>query len=291
MEPLEVAQSYFDAWNLQDPSEIAATFAPGGTYHDPATGQPLSGQAIADYTGGLFAAFPDLSFEIVSAGVTGDGTVAAQWIMRGTNSGPFGGGPPTGQSVELPGADFIVVYGDKIRSVQGYLDQRTFVEQLGLQVIVQPYSIGPVSFGDSVHLNLGKPTKPGAFSITAINVRSDEEAQEVRGFGRRILQEMAQMPGFISALTAKNGMKLFTMTAWENPDSPKQLLQGGAHKEAMERFFGPDFSTGGMTSVWVPDRVNAAWVRCQHCGDMVAHPGGDGKCRCGQTLPEQTPYW
>ena len=150
MEALEVAQAYFDAWNLQDPAEIAATFAPGGTYNDPTTGQPLSGQAIVEYTSGLFTAFPDLSFEIVSAGVTGDGTVGAQWLMRGTNSGSFGGGPPTGQMVELPGADFIAVDGDKIRSVQGYFDQRTLVEQLGLQVIVQPYSIGPASFGSSV---------------------------------------------------------------------------------------------------------------------------------------------
>ena len=103
MEPLEVAQAYFDAWNLQDPAEIAATFAPGGTYADPTTGQPLSGQAIVEYTSGLVSAFPDLSFGIVSTGVAGDGTVAAQWRMEGTNSGPFGGEPPTGQTVELPG--------------------------------------------------------------------------------------------------------------------------------------------------------------------------------------------
>ena len=134
-------------------------------------------------------------------------------------------------------------------------------------------------------------TSCGAFSITSINVRSDEEAQEVRGFGRRILQEMAQMPGFISALTAKNGPHLFTITAWEYANGPKQLLQRGAHKEAMERFFGPDFSTGGMTSVWVPDRINAMWVRCPHCGRMVVHSGEDQKCQCGQVLPEHAPYW
>ena len=53
MELLEVAQAYFDAWNLQDPAEIAATFAPDGTYADPTPGQPLSGQAIVEYTSGL----------------------------------------------------------------------------------------------------------------------------------------------------------------------------------------------------------------------------------------------
>ncbi len=71
--------------------------------------------------------------------------VAAQWVMRGTNTGPFGGGPSTGQSVALPGADFISVEGDKIRSVQGYFDQKTFVEQLGLQVIVRVLLVSPGS--------------------------------------------------------------------------------------------------------------------------------------------------
>ncbi len=291
MEPLEVAQAYFDEWNLQDPAEIAATFAPGGTYNDPTTGQPLSGQAIVEHTSGLFTAFPDLSFEIVSAGVTGDGTVGAQWLMRGTNSGSFGGGSPTGQTVELPGADFIVVDGDKIRSVQGYFGQRTLVEQLGLQVIVQPYSIGPISFGSSVYVNQGDCSKPGAFSITSISLHSDEEAQEVSGFGARILREMTQMPGFISAVIARAGLRMFTISAWEDVESPKQLLRGGAHKEAMDRVLGPDFATGFMTSVWVPDRINPMWVRCPHCDRMVVHSGKDEKCQCGQTLPENIPYW
>jgi predicted ester cyclase len=80
------------------------------------------------YTSGLFAAFPDLSFEIISAAQTGDDTVSAQWMMRGTNTGPMAGVPPTGMAVALPGADFITVDGDKIRSVQGYFDQKTFLE-------------------------------------------------------------------------------------------------------------------------------------------------------------------
>ena len=35
MDPLAVAQRYFDAWNARDPEAIAAAFAPGGTYSDP----------------------------------------------------------------------------------------------------------------------------------------------------------------------------------------------------------------------------------------------------------------
>ena len=119
------------------------------------------------------------------------------------------------------GADFIVVDDDKTHSVQGYFDQRSFVEQLGLQVIVQPYSIGLASFGSSVYVSQGDRSKPGAFSMTSISLHSDEEAQEVSGGGGRILREMAQMPGFISAVTARAGLRMFTMSAWEAVDSPK----------------------------------------------------------------------
>ena len=288
MNPLDVTQTYFDAWNQRDPAAIVATFAQGGTYSDP-TVPALTGSALATYTSGLFAAFPDLSFEIVSAAQTGDYTVAAQWMMRGTNAGPFAGSPPTGSTVALPGADFITVDGDKIRSVQGYFDQKTFLEQLGLQVIAQPYSIGPVSLGTGSTMQVGKHTKPGAFSLTSIRVRSDE-VQQLREYTRRVLAEMAQMPGFISwtGLFANNCG--YTITAWEDAESASQLLRAGAHREAMKVFFGPEFAEGAMTSVWIPHHINALWVRCTACGRMSDYDQDEGKCQCGQSLPH-LPYW
>lgn len=289
MKPVDVAHRYFDAWNNRDPAAIVATFAAGGTYSDTTTGGELTGRAIADYTKGLFEAFPDLSFDLVTTDPTGDGRVAAQWLMRGTNSGPMAGNPPTGGTIALPGADFIQVVGNKIRSVQGYFDQRAFAEQLGLQVILAPQSMGPVSFGTANYVQQGKLTKPGAFSLTSITVRSDEEAGEVQQRSQQVVGQMMQMPGFISFTGIAVGHRLFTITAWEDPESPRQLLRGGAHKEAVERFLGPDFTAGVMTSVWVPDRINTMWVRCTACGRMA--DSESGKCRCGQPLPEHPPYW
>ncbi len=291
MSSLDVTQKYFDAWNRRDPAGIVATFADGGTYNDPSSGGDLTGQALVEYTSGLFSSFPDLSFDIVRAAPAGDNLVAAQWVMKGTNTGPFGGGPPTGQSVALPGADFILVEGEKIRSVQGYFDQKTFVEQLGLQAIVQPYFIGPFTFGTSVRWTTGKRTKPGAFSLTWIEVHSDEEANEVRERSQRIGQEMMQMPGFISSANMAIGHRLITTTAWEDSESPRRLTQEGAHKESMDRFFGPDFAAAVHTMVWVPERINPMWVRCTECGQMTDYDQGQGRCRCGQLLPEHPPYW
>lgn len=217
--------------------------------------------------------------------------MAAQWVMRGTNSGSLKGNPPTERAVSLPGADFITVENDHILSVQGYFDQTTFAKQLGLQVLVQPHNIGPVSFGNSIYLQLGNNVKPGAFSLTSISVRSVEEAQEVRGHSRQILQEMAQIPGFISALTARSGCRMFTITAWQDAENPRQLLRDGAHQEAMGQFFGPDLSAGAMTSVWVPERINAMWVRCTACNNMVDFERYEGKCQCGESLPDPPPFW
>ena len=288
MNPLDVAHTYFNAWNRRDAAAIVATFVKGGTYSDP-TVPALTGNALATYTSSLFAAFPDLSFEIVSAAQMGDHTVAAQWMMRGTNSGPFAGSPPTGSTVALPGADFITVDEDKIRTVQGYFDQKTFLEQLGLQVIAQPYSLGPISFGVGATMQVGKHTKPGAFSLTSIRVRADE-VQQLQEYSMPILSQLAQLPGFISFTSLLANNCGYTITAWEDAESASQLLRAGAHREAMQVFFGHEFAEGGMTSVWIPHHINALWVRCTACGRMSDYDQDEGKCQCGESLPH-LPYW
>jgi hypothetical protein len=196
-----------------------------------------------------------------------------------------------GGTVALPGADFIAVEGDKIRSVQGYFDSSAFAEQLGLQVIVQPRSVGPFSFGFSVRAQSGNHTKPGAFSLTWIQVRSEEEAQQVRNYSRAAAAEMVEMPGFIAWIGAGIGERLFTITAWEDAESTQQLRRSGPHEEAVERFFTTDFATSVLTSVWKPERINALWVRCEACGSLEDYELSRGISQCGQPLPEPPPYW
>jgi len=289
MEALAVAQRYFAAWNRRDPSAVVETFVEDGTYSDPTAPSGLRGAAIAQYVAGLLTAFPDLSFEIVSAAPTGDRSVAAQWLMRGTNTGPLPGAPPTGRTVALPGADFIVTAGDKVRSVHGYFDQRTFVEQLGLQVAIVPPSAGPLAFGTAVYFQPGTLAKPGAISVTAIQVRSQDEVGRVVEYSRRIVQEVAQMPGFLGFVGATVGHRLMTVTAWDNVERPAQLLRGGTHGEAMQAFFGSDFAAGGVTGVWVPHHINTMWVRCGSCGRMA--DARQAACPCGTPLPPHPAYW
>ena len=103
MNAIEVVKSYIDAWNRHDADAIVALFAEGGTYSNPVAGQGLTGEAIGGFAKGVFTAFPDVAFDIVSIGDTGGGLVASQWLARGANTGPLGdGSPPTGRRVTVP---------------------------------------------------------------------------------------------------------------------------------------------------------------------------------------------
>jgi steroid delta-isomerase-like uncharacterized protein len=291
MEALECAQQYFNAWNRRDADAVLATFEQNGTYCDPASGGRLHGDALRGYMNGLWAAFPDLSFEIASAGLAGENLVAAQWIMRGTNSGSMMGLPPTGKSVTVSGADFLRIAEGRIQTVDGYFDSRAVPEQLGLQVLVQPKEIGPFAFGNATRGWAGKDTKPGAFSITVLEARSAEEIQGVERQSAEIVEEMLAMKGFLGFVGVTVGKRMMTISAWETAKDPRQLLAGGRHANGMKAFFGTDLASGGFTSVWVPDRINTRWVRCDSCNRMTDHERSSGVCACGKKLPDPLPYW
>jgi heme-degrading monooxygenase HmoA len=246
-------------------------------------------EAIGGYVTGLWTSFPDLSFKIVSAGLVGNGVVAAQWVMQGTNHGPVLGLPPTGKCIELPGADFIRVSEGVIRSVEGYFDSKLFVEQIGLQAIVQPYTVGPYTFGTAVSVKTGKPTRPGAFSITSLHVRSEQEVDYVSNTSRQIVLEMQEMPGFISWVGLRIGDMMMTVTAWEQLEHIRLFMRNATHKRAVKDVFDPGVASSLMTSVWLPDRISAI-VRCSTC-DQLVHDRTEGRCVCGAQLPEPLAYW
>ena len=126
----EAVKIYFDAWNQHDPGAILDSLTPDGTYSDPVGGKNLSGQAYADYANSLFVAFPDLKLELISNTVSSTGVVAAPWLLFGTHKGSVGDFIPTGNSITLPGCDFISVENGKVKNVIGYFDPDFLFEQL-----------------------------------------------------------------------------------------------------------------------------------------------------------------
>ncbi|MGA7179496.1 MAG: ester cyclase [Thiobacillaceae bacterium] len=285
--PSDVLQRYFDAWNAHDAAGIVSTFTSDGVYQDPNT--RAHGDEIGAYAQSLWVAFPDLSFEVVSKAGTDAGMVAAEWLMTGTNTGPFQGLPPSGNKVSLAGADFIKVSGGQIESVTGYFDTKVIPEQLGLQVLVQPSQVGPFSFGYRVFAQTGKLQKPGAFGITSI-WNSAEDTEEIKNQSREIARELLHMDGFIGLALARAGGRGVTISAWEKPEDVRRIMQSPAHSDAMKRFW-DSLSDAAFTSVWVPDHINPLWVRCTECRRMNNHEEKNGQCTCGSKLPDPPPYF
>lgn len=178
---------------------------------------------------------------------------------------------------------------DGIKEVKGYFDSRAVPDQLGLQVLVQPFKVGPFSFGNSTSVQSGKKTKPGAFAITTI-WNADEQTEEIRALTKMTANEMMNMEGFIGVSFFRIGDRGVTISAWEKPEQTKQLMKGGTHAEAVRKFWA-GLSESAFTSVWVPHRINPLWLRCTVCNKMNDYEKSSGVCKCGESLPEPHPYF
>jgi steroid delta-isomerase-like uncharacterized protein len=275
MNPLQVVQSYFDAWNRRDAAAIIASLTSDGVYADPLVPQGVSGSALVGYVQRLWEAFPNLHFELASADVMDESHVAAQWIMYGTNTGAFNGLPPTGKSFKTLGADFIEVADGKVKRVQGYFDSGEVPRQLGLQVVVQPECAGPFEFGTSLRVATGKKTKPGEIIVTVLEANTPADVAHVRERSRTIALEMLKMKGFISLAAMTLGQRMITISAWENPGDAHQLMQSGTHPQASKLYYSQPLSQGGVMMWLKPERFLASAYDAPS-GRMLRYNDGEG---------------
>jgi steroid delta-isomerase-like uncharacterized protein len=259
-------EQYFDAWNSHRPEAVPAALTDGGTYEDPTTGGPLSGDALTASVAGVLAGFPDVHFEIVSLATTGD-RATAQWRMQGTNTGPLPGGPATGATLDLPGADFFTydADADKISSVVGYFDTATMLGQLGLQAHITPNDIeGVVSFGYSTRVETGREVAPGAFTVTWIEVDA-EHSPLLTEKTTAIVMEQLGNDEYLGSCFATIGRRNYTFTGWTTPEAAQEALRGDAHSTAMKLAQTGGFGDNarGITSMRTPQFLNG-----------VFHPAG-----------------
>ena len=73
MKSTEVARRYHEAWNGRDADALVATFTKDGTFCNPDTYPGVSGEALAAYVKGLWAAFPDFHLELLNGGKSSRG--------------------------------------------------------------------------------------------------------------------------------------------------------------------------------------------------------------------------
>jgi steroid delta-isomerase-like uncharacterized protein len=290
MSQLESARRYVDAWNARDAARLAEAFLPGGTYEDPNTRGPIGPGPLGQYAAGLWTAFPDLTFEELDYQVTTGGEIVFRWMMRGTNRGSLRGLPPTGAAVALPGVDLITARDGGVLRVQGYFDRTSLMEQLGVQVHVQPHAVGPVRFGVCTSVKSNNPAPPGAVSLTMIEARNDDEVQQIRDVSRRIMLQLCGMPGFLSFQGAVIGRRLTTVTLWESREAQRQVMREANHKQASHEMFAGAVGGAFNASAWSLERLGELWIRCPACGELR-----DGQtqqaCRCGVPAEARPAFW
>lgn len=290
--PIEVAQAYLQHWNNHDGDAVGALFAPGGTYVDPCLQGPLPREEIATYVAGLVAAFPDLTFVTGAISVDGE-RVIAQWRMRGTNTGPLRDAEPTGRTCDLLGVDVITVGPEGIISVVGYFDQKTLIEQLGVQILLVPQDEWPMHYGSSSRTDLGNITVPGAITMTWIQVDTDEEQKKVRLRGSSIVAALAAEPGLIGFLEAFSDHRGHTLAAWTSAQAAEAAIaRCKPHHQAMDQVFTGELAGRLFTSVWVPYRLNDQLARCPACAHLVRIPTGakTASCQCGAGRVQLSSY-
>jgi uncharacterized protein (TIGR02246 family) len=129
LEPVQVrdiARRYTAAWNSQDPSQVAAFYAPHGSLRvndaDPAVGR----SAVTEVGRGFMTAFPDLQLTMDDVRMEGERAIY-HWTLTGTNTGPGGTGHPvrfSGFEVWDLGADGLIAES------QGHFDEASYQHQL-----------------------------------------------------------------------------------------------------------------------------------------------------------------
>ena len=83
-----------------DPAAMRDLVAPDFLDHDPLPGQPAGAEGAEYVVSTMHTAHPDLQFTIDDQVAEAD-RVTIRWTLRGTNTGPMLGRPPSGQPVEL----------------------------------------------------------------------------------------------------------------------------------------------------------------------------------------------
>lgn len=119
------ANRYTDAWNSQDPQQVAEFFAGDATLF--INGTPAQGrEAITEVAQGFMAGFPDMKLSLVELLIRGE-TVIYHWNFVGSNTGPGG----TGNAVDFSGYEEWTMGNDELiaRSL-GNFDEKEYHRQL-----------------------------------------------------------------------------------------------------------------------------------------------------------------
>jgi hydroxyacylglutathione hydrolase len=128
----DVARRYFEAVAESDSDEMAKFWTADGIDHIAPVGDLRGPDEVRQFFTGLFAAFPDMRFEVREL-VSEGNQAAVHWHARGTFCGaPFQNIDPTGALLDLEGIDLLTIEDGLIKRNDAYYDGTQFARQIGL---------------------------------------------------------------------------------------------------------------------------------------------------------------
>ena len=134
--PLEkVIAAYNDAWNRHDVDAILAMHTDDTVFENHTSGGKAIGKvALREVLAGVFATFPDLTFEARRT-YARDGVVTQEWTASGTLAKPYAKGSktvnPGGSKIRWNGVDVIPFRGELVARKDVYADSMSFLKALG----------------------------------------------------------------------------------------------------------------------------------------------------------------
>jgi steroid delta-isomerase-like uncharacterized protein len=128
-----VNEAYLNAWNSHDAQAVGAFFTRGAIYDDRGASEVARGpEEITAHAARVFAAFPDLRFEIVRI-AEGVDFSAGEWRAEMTHEGELFGLAATGRKLTAEGVDVATFGGDDLIShLVSYYDGAAMMRDLGL---------------------------------------------------------------------------------------------------------------------------------------------------------------
>lgn len=118
-------------WNEGNLDLAEQIYAPDVVRHDYGLKKDFAGlDAQKDLVTQNRTSFPDLRLTIDEMIVMGD-TIAMRWTLSGTNNGPIGEIPATGNKVQFPGVSVVHMVNGKAIEIWDVYNQLDIMEQLG----------------------------------------------------------------------------------------------------------------------------------------------------------------
>jgi steroid delta-isomerase-like uncharacterized protein len=139
----QTVRKLFEAWSTHELELIDELFAADGIYEDVPPRISYRGpEEIKGFLTAIWGWAPDIQFKLRSVAVMGDRAVA-EWIMSGTQTGPIGAIPASGNEFTLRGASVMEVRDGRITRNSDYYDLSSLLVQFGVRYAAPPPKGGP----------------------------------------------------------------------------------------------------------------------------------------------------